>query len=120
MVEEFGSIAAGGILALLLIREVFAFLRERNGNGGGGQRKRPLTGPHVTSGQISTVVDKLDRCLAQHADLSDTIRDARRKIEVIEETADRLERRLESVDTAIMKLGRRPTGPVDLPGVIDP
>lgn len=58
MFEDISQLTAGGVLALLVIREVFSFLKARkNGNG----KSRPLTGNpfRVDLGSVEAKLDKL-------------------------------------------------------------
>ncbi len=111
MIQDVAQITMAGVLALMILREVFGFLRARQANGNG----RPATTSIAKKGDLQPVVDRLDRLVELAKEQGEFSRGLKRMVEEIGETTDRQTRALDRLDSAIIKLQRRPTGPVNMP-----
>ena len=114
IMQQIANVAVGGILALLILREVFDFIRRRNGRS--GESKRRDTPPAKPLHSLDAIVDRLDRIIDRLDDLADCMRHTRRQTELNGEQQDRVKHQLEKVEenlTTIEKtLRQRPVGPI--------
>lgn len=102
--DMLAEIAAGGLLALLIIREVFAHQRARM-SGTDAARKRPITGPKgEPAPALNAVTDRLDRIIGKIEDIMDISRETRKQSEVNGDRAERLTRSLSALDETISRI----------------
>lgn len=111
MIADVAQITMAGVLALMILREVFGFLRARQANGNG----RPSTTTLARKGDLQPVVDRLDRLIELEKEHGETNRLLKRMTEEIGESVERQNRAIDRLDSTIIKLQRRPTGPVVMP-----
>lgn len=117
MTETLTQLGMGGILVLLVLREVFGFLAKRrlNGSAIGGPPRRPGN-DKVTSVQASVdaALAQLGRIIERLDDIAAATKAARKQSEITGEQAERIARHLERLGDILDKIDsstrRRQTG----------
>jgi hypothetical protein len=94
--QQMANVAVGGILALLIIREVFDFIRRRN-----GERRRRDTPPGKSLHSTDAIIDRLDRIIDRLDELADCMREARRQAELNGEAQDRIKRHIGQLEQTL-------------------
>lgn len=98
MIEDLTNVAVGGILALLILREVFNFvarLKANRINGIGGTHSIP--NPAATN----AVLARLDRIIERLDDIAEATRAARKQSEISGEQSERMIRAVYHLETTI-------------------
>lgn len=120
MIGDITQVALGGIVALLILREVFAYLAKRKPNGEAGGKTRPNTDrvKNVQNG-VDAVLSRLDRIIERLEDVTEQTKAARKQTEITGERTERITRQLEKIEETLTEVEaatrRRATGPQPTP-----
>lgn len=116
MIENATTIGVGGILALLIIREVFRFVAKlRDGsaqhNSSGNGKTRPKTDPmRAVQTNVEAVLIRLDRIVDRLDDLGEEAKMGRKQSQIAGEQTERMVRAVDNLEQTINAvLGRRRT-----------
>lgn len=109
MIENATQIGVGGILALLILREVFTFvgrLRDKSSAGSETPSKtRPRTDPiRAVHMNVEAVLSRLDRIVERLEDLADETKNSRRQSEITSEQTERMVRAVGQLESTINDL----------------
>ncbi len=100
MFDDLTQLTSGGVLALLLIREVFTFTRGKmNGNGTGNLR--PITGPPHGLKPLEKRLDKLAEAVE---DLTETQAKTNRSLDDLIHSGDKSRQDLNEVQESVRYL----------------
>ena len=115
MISDITQVALGGIVALLILREVFQYLSKRKSSGtepATAMNKRRLTTDrvkHVQNG-VDAVLSRLDRIIERLEDVAEQTRAARKQSAITGETTERMTRAVNQLEQTInAAMGRRRT-----------
>lgn len=115
MIENATEITVGGILTLLILREVFAFVvkvRDRSlDNGSSRGKTRRKTDPLLAvQTNVEAVLIRLDRIVDRLDDLAEETRSSRKQSEITGEQAERMMRCVCQLQETVDEATRRRTG----------
>lgn len=118
MVDAVTQVTVGGIVALLILREVFSHLQRRKDNGIGSNTKGRRDTDKLKSVQASldAVLQRLDRIVERLEDVVDATRAGRKQSEITGEMTERMCRAVATLEETINEAGRRRTADTQ-PGV---
>lgn len=115
MIGDITQVALGGIVALLLLREVFQYLSKIRAPKGEDAASAPKTRPttdrvkEVKNG-VDAVLARMDRIIERLDDVSGAVRAARKQSEITGEMAERMTRAVGQLEETVNDaLGRRRT-----------
>lgn len=113
------ELSLGALVALLIIKEVLAFVRTRNGASNDSSKKRPITGPKPSMPKshpsIEAITDRQDRMITRLDEIIELSRETRKQAELNGEANEKLQRSIVALSQTMDKIEharRRQTGPV--------
>lgn len=98
MIENLTNVAVGGILALLILREVFNFVARLKTSRNNGTNH---TGSKPGLAASAAVLAKLDRIIERLDDIAEASRAARKQSEIAGEQTERMVRAVSQLETTI-------------------
>ena len=121
MIDHATQIVMGGVLALLIIREVFVFIvkiRDRSADTGDNGRRRATTDPlRGMRKDVEAVLLRLDRIIERLEELSEETKCSRRQSEITFEQAERMTRAVSQLETVINEAALRRRSTETNPGL---
>lgn len=111
MTEVLTQVGVGGILVLLILREVFGFLaRRRLDNTEPGSRKSNTDKFKAVQSGVDAVLVRLDRIIERLDDVAEATRLARKQSEITGEMTERMSRAVSMLEETLTEAaGRRRT-----------
>lgn len=118
MIEGLTQVAIGGILALLILREVFDFIRKRRAYANDNHQRRP-TGERLkeVANGVDAVLSRLDRIIERLDEVAAATKSARKQTEITGEMAERMSRAVSQLEETINDVALRRRTADTSPGV---
>lgn len=109
MAELVTQVGVGGILALLILREVLGFLARRRLDVDTGGRRPTSERFKTIQGGIDAILVRLDRIIEKLEYVADATRSARKQTEITGEMTERMCRTVAMLEETLNDIGRRRT-----------
>jgi hypothetical protein len=115
LIGDITQVALGGILALMILREVFQYLAKRKAPPvcalESGPKRRPTNEQvKLVQSSVEAVLLRLDQIVERLEDVASAVKSARKQSEITGEMAERMTRAVSQLErTVIETLGRHRT-----------
>jgi len=110
LIEQITQVSLAGVLVLLILREVFAYLRGRKNGDSPGSGRRPTSEKiQVIQHSVDAILSRLDRIIERLEDLADAARETRRQGGLTADNIDRVRRQLDQIEDAIDEIATKRT-----------
>lgn len=107
MTEQLTNIGVGGILAILILRLVFDFLKHRRDSNGNGRGRIPTDKIKGVQTGVDSVLMRLDLIVDRLDTVADASKAARRQTEIACEQTERMTRAVAQLEQTIGVIARR-------------
>lgn len=98
MMDQIAELSIGAVVALLILKEVFVFLKSRNG------RSSSKLASAAETASVNAITDRLDRITSRLDEITDIAKTARKQAELNGEATERLQRTIASLDETLTRM----------------